>query len=99
MTRCESRRAFFRETEERSTVGSRHRVSTIGERSRNQNESSPPNRPLHSEFCDGRAVRLGGLHYPNLYCLFVLNLTWGAFIITRRQWQSGILWLHWSSLA
>jgi hypothetical protein len=24
---------------------------------------------------------------------FVLNLTWGAFIIVRRQWSNGVFWL------
>jgi len=30
---------------------------------------------------------------PICAVFFVLNLTWGAFIIARRQWRSGFFWL------
>src|SRR5689334_14775934 len=30
---------------------------------------------------------------PICAAFLVLNLTWAAFIIARRRWQSGILWL------
>ena len=29
---------------------------------------------------------------PVCAVFFVLNLTWGAFIVVRRQWQSGLFW-------
>jgi hypothetical protein len=31
--------------------------------------------------------------FPICTVFFVLNLTWGVFIIARRQWRSGIFWL------
>ena len=31
--------------------------------------------------------------FPVCAVFFVLNLTWSAFILARKQWQSGIFWL------
>ena len=31
--------------------------------------------------------------FPICAVFFVLNLTWGAFILARKQWRSGIFWL------
>ena len=31
--------------------------------------------------------------FPVCAVFLVLNLTWGAFILARRRWQSGIFWL------
>jgi len=46
---------------------------------------------LHS--VTGEPYVWAGYVIPICAVFFVLNLTWGALIITRRQWQSGILWL------
>ena len=34
-----------------------------------------------------------GYVLPVCAVFFVLNLTWGALIVARRQWRSGVLWL------
>jgi hypothetical protein len=31
--------------------------------------------------------------FPICAVFFMLNLTWGAFILARKQWRSGIFWL------
>lgn len=31
--------------------------------------------------------------FPVCAVFFVLNLTWGGFILARKRWQSGIFWL------
>jgi hypothetical protein len=31
--------------------------------------------------------------FPICVAFFILNLAWGAFILARKQWQSGTLWL------
>jgi hypothetical protein len=31
--------------------------------------------------------------FPVCAVFLVLNLTWGTFILARKQWQSGIFWL------
>ena len=31
--------------------------------------------------------------FPVCAVFLVLNLTWGAFILARKRWQSGIFWL------
>ena len=31
--------------------------------------------------------------FPVCAVFLVLNLTWGAFIVARKRWQSGIFWL------
>lgn len=30
---------------------------------------------------------------PIYLVFFVLNVTWGAFILARKQWRTGVLWL------
>ncbi len=30
---------------------------------------------------------------PICVVFFVLNVTWGAFILARKQWRTGVLWL------
>ena len=46
---------------------------------------------LHS--VTGEPFVWAGFVIPIWAVFFLLNLTWGAFIIARRQWQSGIFWL------
>jgi len=31
--------------------------------------------------------------FPVCAVFFMLNLTWGGFILARKQWRTGILWL------
>lgn len=31
--------------------------------------------------------------FPICAGFFILNLAWGAFILARKRWQSGMLWL------
>jgi hypothetical protein len=31
--------------------------------------------------------------FPICVVFFVLNLTWGAFILARKQWRTGVFWL------
>jgi hypothetical protein len=31
--------------------------------------------------------------FPICIVFFVLNVTWGAFILARKRWRTGILWL------
>lgn len=31
--------------------------------------------------------------FPICVVFFVLNVTWGAFVIARKQWRTGVLWL------
>ena len=46
---------------------------------------------LHS--VTGEPYIWAGYVFPIYAVFLILNLTWGAFILARKRWQSGIFWL------
>jgi len=46
---------------------------------------------LHS--VTGEPLIWGLYVFPICVVFFVLNVTWGAFILARKQWRTGVLWL------
>lgn len=50
-------------------------------------------RPEEREFVSGEPLIWGAFVLPVCVVFFVLNLTWGAFILVRKQWRIGIFWL------
>jgi hypothetical protein len=51
----------------------------------------PQERELHS--VTGEPYIWAAAVFPVCVVFFVLNLTWAAFILARKQWRTGILWL------
>jgi hypothetical protein len=41
----------------------------------------------------GEPIVWGLAIIPVCIAFFVLNLAWGSFIVARKQWRSGVLWL------
>jgi hypothetical protein len=50
-------------------------------------------RPEQREFVSGEPFIWFVFVLPVSVIFFVLNLTWGAFILARKQWRIGIFWL------
>jgi hypothetical protein len=50
-------------------------------------------RPEEQEFVSGEPFIWFLFVFPVCVVFFVLNLTWGAFILYRKQWRIGIFWL------
>lgn len=50
-------------------------------------------RPEEREFVAGEPFVWFASVFPVCMAFFVLNLTWGAFILARKQWRIGIFWL------
>jgi hypothetical protein len=50
-------------------------------------------RPEEREFVTGEPFIWFLSVFPVCVFFFVLNLTWGVFILARQQWRIGILWL------
>ena len=50
-------------------------------------------RPEEREFVSGEPFIWFLYILPVCVVFLVLNLTWGAFILARKRWHSGIFWL------
>lgn len=50
-------------------------------------------RPEEREFVSGEPFIWFFFVLPVCVVFFVSNLTWGAFILARKQWRIGIFWL------
>ena len=53
----------------------------------------PQERELGLNSVTGEPFVWAGSIFPVCAVFPVLNLTWGAFILARKRWQSGIFWL------
>ena len=53
----------------------------------------PQERELGLNSVTGEPFVWAGSIFPVCAVFLVLNLTWGAFILARKRWQSGIFWL------
>lgn len=51
----------------------------------------PQERGLHA--VTGEPYIWASAVFPVCFAFFLLNLTWAAFILARKQWRTGVLWL------